>query len=365
MLSQLLLFFGFFGLVLVAVFWISRAVRLFDRLIADGQSTLVFLEFTALGLPRIILLVLPLASFAAAVYVTNRLRNESELTVMQATGSSPWRLMRPVFAFSVIVATAVAILGHQLVPTAMERLQIRENEVSQDATARFLTEGTFVHPSEGVTLYTREIDEDGVLKDVFLSDRRNRTSRIIYTAADAYIVRDGSALSLLMVDGLAQRYSSKDRRIATSIFQDFSYDISNMLNRQTDTSRRIRTVPTWEILTRWDDLPDETEQSVGFITEELHARIAQPFFAMATALFGFAVLISSGFTRFGSWREIVAAFALLLLLDSLRAALSDPIRDTPEMWPLAYIPTVAGFILAFALLGYSSRPSRFRRRVHA
>ena len=82
MLSQLLLFFGFFALVLVAVFWISRAVRLFDRLIADGQSTLVFLEFTALGLPRIILLVLPLATFAAAVYVTNRLRNESELTVM-------------------------------------------------------------------------------------------------------------------------------------------------------------------------------------------------------------------------------------------------------------------------------------------
>ena len=51
MLSQLLVLFGFFSLVLVAVFWINRAVVLFDRLIGDGQTALVFLEFTALGRP--------------------------------------------------------------------------------------------------------------------------------------------------------------------------------------------------------------------------------------------------------------------------------------------------------------------------
>ena len=65
MLSQLLVFFGFFALVLVAVFWINRAVQLVDRLISDGQTALVFLEFTALGLPRLITTVLPIAAFAA------------------------------------------------------------------------------------------------------------------------------------------------------------------------------------------------------------------------------------------------------------------------------------------------------------
>ena len=67
MLSQLLLLFGFFALVLVALFWINRAVILFDRLIGDGQSALVFLEFTALGLPKLITTVLPIAAFAGAV----------------------------------------------------------------------------------------------------------------------------------------------------------------------------------------------------------------------------------------------------------------------------------------------------------
>ncbi len=67
MLSQLMVLFGFFSLVLVLVYWINRAVVLFDQLIADGQSATVFLEFTALTLPSVMRLALPLAAFAASL----------------------------------------------------------------------------------------------------------------------------------------------------------------------------------------------------------------------------------------------------------------------------------------------------------
>ena len=73
LLSQLMMIFGFFSRVLVRIYWINRAVRLFDWLIASGQSASVFLEFTALTLPNVIRIVLPIAAFAAALYVTNRM----------------------------------------------------------------------------------------------------------------------------------------------------------------------------------------------------------------------------------------------------------------------------------------------------
>ena len=98
-LSQYLIFFGFFALILVAVFWVNRAVVLFDTLIGNGQSALVFLEFTALTLPNLIRMVLPIAAFGAAVWVTNRLNSESELTVLRATGTSPWQMARPALGF--------------------------------------------------------------------------------------------------------------------------------------------------------------------------------------------------------------------------------------------------------------------------
>lgn len=174
MLSQLLVLFGFFALVLVSVYWVNRAVVLFDQLIANGQNAIVFLEFTALSLPTVIRLVLPMSTFAATVYVTNRLSSESELTVMQATGFSPWRLARPVFLFGVIIAVMMSILTHFLVPSSTAQLSQRQKEVTENVTARLLTEGTFLHPGKGITFYIREITPDGVLKDVFISDRRQR-----------------------------------------------------------------------------------------------------------------------------------------------------------------------------------------------
>ncbi|MGB0798464.1 MAG: LptF/LptG family permease, partial [Planktomarina sp.] len=120
-LKQLLALFGFFALVLVLIYWINRAVALFDQLIADGQSAFVFLEFTALTLPTIIALITPMAAFAAVLYVINRLSSESELTVMQAAGFSALRLSRPIWVFAIIVFSLMLLLNHILVPSSQSR----------------------------------------------------------------------------------------------------------------------------------------------------------------------------------------------------------------------------------------------------
>ncbi len=363
MLSQLLLFFGFFSLVLVAVFWVSRSVNLFDKLIGDGQSVLVFAEFSALGLPRIVHMVTPLAAFASTVYVTNRLTTESEITVMQAIGSSPWRLARPVLIFSFFVGLMSAVLTHFLVPASIEQLNIREREIDRDITARLLTEGEFLHPATGVTIYMRKIEEDGVLRDVFVSNRRNPDARLIYTADRAYLVKRSDTTSLIMVDGLAQRYAPETGRLSTTTFDDYSQDISGLFDAPSNAAREVRALATYEYLQDWTKIVAFTGQSLGAVAEEFHARFSQPLFAMSTALFGFAVLMSSGFTRLSTWREVLIAFSILLMLDSLRAALADPIRNNAALWPLSYLPALVAFLLVFMFLLYTARPKRRAKEV--
>jgi len=142
--------FGFFALVLILVYWVNRAVVLFDQLVADGQSLSVFLLFSALTLPSLIGIVLPLAAFAAILYVTNRMMSESELVIMQATGASPFRLARPVLAFGVIVTVLMAVLTNFLIPASTTELNLQRAEIAQNATARFLREGQFLSPIDGV-----------------------------------------------------------------------------------------------------------------------------------------------------------------------------------------------------------------------
>ena len=143
---QIVAVFGFFSLVLVGVYWINRAAILFDTLVADGEGVGVFVEFSLLTLPNVIRLVLPYAAFAAAVFVGNRLSNESERVVMQSTGFSPVQLCRPVLAFGVIVALLMSVLVHVLVPVARGELADRSAQIAQNVTTRLLKPGTFQHP---------------------------------------------------------------------------------------------------------------------------------------------------------------------------------------------------------------------------
>ena len=365
MLSQLLVLFGFFALVLVSIFWINRAVVLFDRLIGGGQTALVFLEFTALGLPRLIATVLPIATFAAAVYVTNRMTSDSELTVLQATGSSPWALARPVLVFGICIALFMAILSNFLVPMATAQLKEREQEIAQNVTARLLTEGEFLHPTDSVTFYTRIIDTDGVLRDVFLSDRRNPDMDIIYTAAEAYLLRNGDATTLIMVDGLAQRLERTDLRLATAKFADFSFDISTLVKSDVIEETRIANLTTPALLRSWDTVQQTSGCSAGAVAEELHSRFAQPLFCIVAALVGFSTLLIGGFSRFGVWREIVIAFGLLIFLDGVRGTLSSEVVGKALLWPLLYVPSLIGAGIAGLMLLHAANPAwraRLKRR---
>nr|WP_319948711.1 LPS export ABC transporter permease LptF [uncultured Shimia sp.] len=362
MLSQLLVLFGFFALVLVSVYWVNRAVVLFDQLIANGQNAIVFLEFTALSLPTVIRLVLPMSTFAATVYVTNRLSSESELTVMQATGFSPWRLARPVFLFGVIIAVMMSILTHFLVPSSTAQLSQRQKEVTENVTARLLTEGTFLHPGKGITFYIRAITPDGVLKDVFISDRRQRDEVVTYTAAKAYLVNDDDGPKLVMVDGISQILSTSDKRLFTTNFSDFAYDISSMIHRKETVSRGLPHVSTYELLTQTDAIAQEMNVGTGWVVEEVHSRFTQPLTGALAAIVGFATLLLGGYSRFGIWKQIVIAFVLLIVLEMIRNAVADPVRNDADLWPLMYLPVLVGSGLGVLLLSLSSHPIRLRRR---
>ncbi|NCW61116.1 MAG: LptF/LptG family permease, partial [Rhodobacteraceae bacterium] len=185
--KQCLMVFAFFTLVFALV--INRAVILFDELVTDGHSAKVFLEFSVLALPTVLPMVLPVSGFAATVYVTSSVSNESELAVIQATGMSPWRLARPVFMFGLLIATLMFGLTAYLVPKTGTNTKDREFELSQSLGVKFLREGSFQHPVKGVTFFIREITPENELRDVFLSDRREKDASYTYTSERAFLVQ--------------------------------------------------------------------------------------------------------------------------------------------------------------------------------
>lgn len=362
MLSQLMVLFGFFALVLVAVYWVNRAVVLFDRLIADGHSARIFLEFSALSLPSVIALVMPLAAFASAVYVTNRLIGDSELTAVQATGYSPWRLARPVVIFGVIVALMTLVLTHVLLPASAAQLKQREVEISGSLTARLLREGMFLQPSPGVSVFIRDISPLGDMRDVFLSDRRNPDREVTYTAETAYVVEAETGPRLVLIDGLAQTLQTETQTLSTTHFNDLTYDISTLVVRSEAFRLRPRHLSTWDLITRPNEMAERTDMPLARIHEELHDRFHKALLGPVAALIGFATLLTGSFSRFGVGRQIVGAIFLLVVVKLVESAVADSARNHVALWPLVYLPTLVGLALAAGVLQIAARPYSRQKR---
>lgn len=362
MLSQLLLLFGFFSLVLVSVYWINRAISLFDQLLGDGQTALVFLEFTLLALPYVIMIVLPISAFVAAVYVTNRLSSDSEMVVLQTAGASALRIARPVFYFGVIVAVLVGILAHILVPAARSELAVRSAEISRDITARFLKEGQFLHPATGITVYIRRITERGEMEELFLEDQRDPAAAVTYTAEQALLVRGDTGPRLVMFNGLAQTFRPETGRLNTIEFSEFAYDIGALMPAGTLRTRDLRELQTATLLNPTAADINSARGDLADFLYEGHDRFARSLLSIVVPMMGFAALMVGGFSRFGVWRQVLVAVVLIILVQLIANSSEEIARRDEALWWMAYLAPLVGGALALLFM-LSASMSKFRPRL--
>lgn len=361
-LSQLLTLFGFFALVLVSIYWINRAVSLFEQLISDGQTALVVLEFTALTLPLVISIVLPIAAFAASAYGTNRLAGESELVAMQAAGMSPWRLARPVLVFGLIIAMMSAALVHGLVPSARARMADRQAELAENITAQFLRPGSFQFPTDGLTLYIREIAADGRMRDLFVEDSRDPDKQMTYSANEALLVRSDSGPILVMMQGSMQTLERRngEQRLSLLRFSDMSFDIGAAIGPGKARRRDLRAYSTTELLDPDQALLDATGATRDKARAEAFERLAKPLLSPVAAMLGFVMLMLGGYSRFGVWRQVIWAVLALILVQFLDTAATNQVARDSARWPLTYLPSAIGGLICVAALWLAARPRRLR-----
>lgn len=355
LLSQFLVLFGFFSLILVAVYWINRAVNLFDQLIADGQSATVFLEFTVLTLPNVVLLVLPISAFVAGTYVTNRLIGESEIVVLRGAGVSTPRMARGALAFGLVVGALVALLANALVPASRAELARRSDEIAADITARFIRPGEFQHVGKNVTIFVSEVSDAGEIRGLFLHDRRNATADVTYTASRALLVDTPEGPRLVMFDGLAQTLDRGDDRMTALSFADLSLDLGALVETRAARRTDPRQLGTLRLLAADAGTVELTGTSRARLLFEAHQRLARPLLAVFLPLVGVLSLLGAPFSRFGSTRQIFLAVGIVITLQVLESAMADLAVSAAGAWPLVYVPPAVAAAVSVALLLWADR----------
>src|SRR6202790_3202872 len=302
-----------FALVLVSltgVIWITQALRGIDLMTSQGQTIITFLGVTSLVIPALVLIISPIALMIAISHTLNKLATDSEIIVMNAAGFSPFR---PFIFATLVVALMVAFIAAYLAPEGLRRIKQWDAEITADVLTNVLQPGRFAQLDQNLTIRIRERQPGGLLKGIFIDDRRDPKERVSIVADHGTVVKNEGGSFLILEDGNLERFEVGKRDPALVAFARYGFDMSKFSNQGHDVALGIRERYLWELLSPPEDDPVYM-QIPGQFRAELHDRFMARIYPFGFAALTFAFLGAPRTTRqsrnFSIGGSILAVFGL-------------------------------------------------------
>ncbi|MEX0751945.1 MAG: LPS export ABC transporter permease LptF [Xanthobacteraceae bacterium] len=334
---------------LTALIWVTQALRDLELMTTQGQTTLAFLQITALIIPNLILLLAPLALVMAVSYVLNKLGTDSEIIVVNASGMSPWRLFQPFLAAAALISVLVFVLSAYLAPESLRSFRRWVIEVRTDLVTYVLRPGRFVSAQDGVTFHIRERLPNGELLGVLIDDKRNTTEHASILAERGEVLKNENGTFLILYDGSVQRRKAGDSAPTIVVFDRYAFELSQF-SAPMPINYSVRERYLWQLI--WPETTDTFAASQpGQLNAELHDRIMAPIYPLAFVLIACAYLGAPRTTRQSRNLSLAGTAAAVITLRFLGFATTVVGVNLPVVIAFQYFVLATAITLSIWAIG--------------
>ncbi len=301
-----------FAFLLTAIVWLSQSLRLLDLVINRGQSAPTFLYLTFLLLPTLLVIILPIAFFGGALYGLNKLNSDSELVAMSAAGYSRWQLAAPVLGAALIVMAICYLCSLYLMPLGQRLMKDKMLDIRADIGAAILSQGTFNTPADGLTVFIRDLTQDGQISSILVHDNRIKNRPITYLAQSGILAQTQAGARLIMLNGTIEESSKDGAHLSVLKFQRYVFDLDQFASHNGEGRREAAERYLPELF--WPKFTQDPGAKIRDIfLAEGNNRLAEPLYCLTFALIALAAITRG--------RRARGAYALRLTGASLLAGI--------------------------------------------
>ena len=340
---------------LVGIGVLSQSLEQLEFVVERGQSLWLMLKLTLLAVPQLLGVVLPIGLFVGALIALTRLQREQELTAPQAAGLTRAALIRPAVRLALIVVALGLLINAVVQPWSQTAARTEAFAVRSDLAALLLEEGEFVQGPDGLTVYVQEIEQNGLLKNLFIYIENDGTTET-WNATEARFGRVDGEPMLTLIGGSSQRYSS------AGVLNLLSFDTYVFpLGAFADVADQPRFKPADLGLSDLFMPRPEMIPAVGTRNElmaEGHSRLASPLYALTAMALALAAILAGSFSRTGYAIRVAKAAAVFLLVRIFGYGLVAAAAWTPWLNILQYAFPLVVAGLATAMLFRTPRRGR-------
>jgi lipopolysaccharide export system permease protein len=290
---------------------LSQSLDQLEIIVERGQSVWVMVKLTLLAVPQLLAVIIPIGLFVGALIALTRLQREQELTAVFASGVTRWAAIRPAGRLAVIAALLTLMVSTVVQPWAQRQARAEAFAVRSDLAALLVEEGRFVQGPDGLTVYVQQIEQNGLLKNLFVYIQ-DGDEAVTWDAAEARFGRVDGVPVLTMLNASTTRYSS--RGVLT--YGSFERNVLD-LSPFTELTQEVRYKPSDLYLTQlFNPSPRDLERvgSAGELRAEGHSRLSAPLYALVAMAMALAAIMGGPFSRTGYGLRIAKAAGAFLIV---------------------------------------------------
>jgi lipopolysaccharide export system permease protein len=334
---------------------LSQTLDQLEVVVERGQSVWVMLKLTLLAVPQLFAVILPIGLFVGSLIALTRLQREQELTAASASGMTRWQMIEPAARLALAVAAVVLVTNVVIQPWAQRTARDQAFAIRTDLAALLVEEGRFVQGPNGLTVYVQQIEQNGLLKNLFIYIEEG-DQVTTWDASEARFGRVDGQPVLSMTEGSWQQYS------ASGVLQQLSFDgYVFPLGPYVTGDERIRYKPAdlWmtELFNPSSALVRDTAPR-GELLAEAHSRLSSPLYALTAVAMALAAILGGSFSRTGYGLRIAKAAAAFLLVRIVGYAVVAASAWNASLNVLQYLLPLAATAMALRLLFRALKPRR-------
>lgn len=345
---------------LAVLVWLTQSLRFLELVLNRGLAFSVFLELTALLMPNLVAVILPVTVFGVVLFTYHRLTGDREMVVMQGAGVSPFTLARPALLLAAAAMAFGWFLNLYLVPESHRGFREFQFEIRNRIGAVLLEDGVFNQVADGLTVYVRTRDRDGTLRGILVHDARDRANPATVLAEQGSLSVTASGPRVTLLTGSRQEVDRATGRLRVLWFAENTIDLARAQGPEEVRYRDARERTLSELL----DPPDRAQVNPRDLVRfqaEAHGRFAQPVFGFSLALVALAGVLAGGFSRHGGGWRVMGTVALGVGLVALGLSVQNLAGRQPALIPLVWAHALLpGLLAAFAIAAPDKLPRALR-----
>jgi len=346
----------FFTIALVSasvIVWVFQAVNYLDIMVEDGRSYFTYVNYSLLNLPKIVSKLFPFILFFSFFYVLIKYENNNELLIFWNFGIHKFELIKFFFYFSFLLAVVQVFLTSLIVPNTLKYSRDLMKDSNLNLFEGFIKPKKFNDTIKGLTIYSENEDENGILSNIYIKKDTGKDSyQITYAKNGKLKVGFNNVLELY----LGETINNINGKISKFKFDRSDFGLNNLetnvleYNKLQETQSLVlfsclnilfkKNIDFLKNINLSDSSHNCSNENLGNIYKELYKRFIIPLYIPILILVTLILIFKSKEYKFYSRIKIIIFLSNFFIIIFSETSLKFINSDYTKNYLLIVMPLI-------------------------